>query len=152
MKKTRRHVCETELDASPKTVFQLLITPSAIREWWQASRAIVDAREGGVWGAAWGSSEDDPDYTGFYRIGAFVPPRRIVFTDAKYYAKTGPLPFKADFVTEFLIHPTAGGCVLQVTQDGFPVDPVADDFYKACEIGWKNTFAGIHAYLEKRKK
>src|SRR3990170_5591488 len=98
MKKTRRHVCETELDASPETVFQLLITPTAIREWWQASRAIVDAREGGVWGAAWGSSEDDPDYTGFYRIRALLPPPRLGLPGAKNYAKNSPPPFPPHFV------------------------------------------------------
>ncbi len=151
MKATRKHVCQIELEAAAETVFQMLITPSAIREWWQASRAIVDAREGGIWGAAWGNEEDDPDYKGFYKIGVFEPPRRIVFTDSTYYAKTDPLPFQANFVTEFLVRPTAKGCVLQVTQDGFPVGPIADDFYKGCEIGWKNTFQNIRAYLEKRK-
>jgi uncharacterized protein YndB with AHSA1/START domain len=152
MKTTRKHVCQIELAATPETVFQLLITPSAIRQWWQASRAIVDPRKGGVWGAAWGSSEDDPDYTGFYRIGTFDPPRRMIFSESTYYAKSGPLPFQADFVVEFLIRPSTKGCVLQVTQDGFPADSVADDFYNACEIGWKNTFEGIRKYLESRKK
>src|SRR3972149_7822260 len=92
MKKTRRHVCETELDASPETVFQLLITPSAIREWWQASRAIVDAREGGVWGAAWGSSEDDPDYTGFYRIPPPAPPPPQAPPPDAQHAQNAPHP------------------------------------------------------------
>ena len=136
----------------PKRFFNCSSRPAQYANGGRHPAPLLTPARAACGGAAWGSSEDDPDYTGFYRIGAFVPPRRIVFTDAKYYAKTGPLPFKADFVTEFLIHPTAGGCVLQVTQDGFPVDPVADDFYKACETGWKNTFAGIHAYLEKRKK
>lgn len=152
MKKTRNHVCAIELEAPAEKVFRLLVTPSAIREWWQASRSIVDAREGGNWGAAWGSNEDDPDYIGFYRIGTFDPPRRIVFENSTYYARSGPLPFQADFVVEFLIRPSTKGCILQVTQDGFPADAVADDFYKACEIGWKNTFEGIRQYLERQKK
>ncbi len=151
MSDTRKHVCEVALAASSEEVFKLLITPSAIRKWWQASRAIVDAREGGIWGAAWGGNEDDPDYTTFYRIRTFDPPRRIVFSDSVYYAKSGPLPFKADFVTEFLVRPGPKGCLLQVTQDGFPADPIADDFYNGCEVGWKNTFAGIRAYLERKK-
>lgn len=151
MSATRKHVCQIELDASPGTVFELLITPSAIREWWQASRAIVDAREGGMWGGAWGQ-EDDPDYISFYRISVCDPPKRLVFSDSTYYAKTGPLPFEAHFITEFLIRPNSKGSVLQVTQDGFPADPAADDFYMGCERGWKNTFEGIRRYLEERKK
>jgi hypothetical protein len=40
----------------------LLVTPSAIRAWWGAARAIVLAQENGAWAAAWGADEDRPDY------------------------------------------------------------------------------------------
>ena len=43
------------------------------------------------------------------------------------------------------------GSLLRVTQDGFPLDSIADDFYKECEIGWKNTFEGIRRYLSESK-
>jgi hypothetical protein len=70
-----------------------------------------------------------------------------VLADGTYYAKSGPLPFTAEFVMEFLIEPRPGGCMLQVTQDGFPTDPIADAFYAACEVGWRNTFEGIRNHL-----
>jgi uncharacterized protein YndB with AHSA1/START domain len=144
---TRCHVHEIELPASPEQVFALLHTPSAIRGWWSASRAIVLAKEGGMWAATWGGSEDQPDYITVARIAAFDPPRRLVLTDYRYLAKDGPLPFQADFVTEFTVTPRPQGCTLRVSQDGFPTESVADAFYAGCEVGWKNTFEGVRRFL-----
>jgi uncharacterized protein YndB with AHSA1/START domain len=129
-------------------MFDLLVTPSAIRGWWGASRAIVDPKKGGIWTAAWGG-EDDPDYISTATLVEFDPPRRLAMKYGEYYAKTGPLPFKFadDALTTFTVEPDAKGCTLRVEQTGFPCDPAADDFYAACETGWKNTFEGIRRYL-----
>jgi len=145
---TRKHVHEERLSAAPDRVFAILHTPSAIRAWWGAARAIVLPRDGGIWMAAWGADEDSPDYITSARIKVFDPPRRLVLGDFVYYAKTGPLPFQAEFTTEFSVSDSPNGAVLKVVQDGFPIDSVADDFYAGCETGWTNTFAGIRRYLE----
>ena len=50
--------------------------------------------------------------------------------------------------TEFTIEPTAMGAILRVTQDGFPADPVADEFYAVCKQGWRATFAAIKSFIE----
>ncbi len=146
----RSHIHKELLQATADQVFGLLITPSAIRQWWGASRAIVDAREGGVWTAAWGD-EDDPDYISTATLNEFDPPQRLAMKYGKYYAKSGPLPFEFadDAVTIFTIEPNDNVCVLRVEQTGFPCEAVADDFYVACETGWKNTFAGIREYLKR---
>ncbi len=144
---TRKHVHEEVFPATPERVFALLHTPSAIRRWWSAARAIVIPERGGLWTATWGDDEDDPDYVSSATIRAFDPPRRLVLGDYRYRAKTGPLPFEADFVTEFLVTPHEDGAMLRVTQDGFPAGPEADDFYAGCEKGWRDTFAGIREYL-----
>ena len=130
-------------------MFDLLITPSAIRGWWGASRAIVMPNLGGTWMAAWGD-EDDPDYISTATLVEYDPPRRLAMKYGKYYAKTGSLPFKFadDAVTIFTIEPDGGGCILRVEQTGFPPDPIADEFYAACETGWKNTFGGIRRFLD----
>ncbi len=145
---TRKHVHEIELAAPPDRVFALLHTPSAIRGWWGAARAIVLPRPGGVWAAVWGPNEDDPDYISVARLLVFDPPRRLVMGDMKYRARSGPLPFHADFITEFTVEATATGARLRVVQDGFPVEPVADAFYAACEKGWRDTFEGIRRFLQ----
>ncbi len=144
---TRKHVHEIELPVPPERVFAILHTPSAIRAWWNAARAIVLAQEGGLWAAAWGENEDDPDYLTVATMQVFDPPRRILFTDYRYYAKSGPLPFHADFTTEFTVEARPHGSLLRVSQDGFPCEPIADEFYAGCEIGWRNTFESIQRFL-----
>lgn len=143
----RQHKHSIELAATPEKCFAILHTPSAIRGWWSATRAIVIPRQGGIWAATWGENEDDPDYISAARIAVFDPPRRLVLSDANYLAKSGPLPFEPNFTTEFQVEAAPGGCVLRVIQSGFPDDPVADAFYAACEVGWRNTFEGIRRYL-----
>jgi len=145
---TRKHVHEEIFNASPERVFAMLHTPSAICEWWGAARAIVNSELDGVWVAAWGPDEDDPDYVTAATMQVFEPPKRIVFGNYQYHARNGALPFEADFVTEFLVEPSDQGTMLRVTQDGFPDDAVADDFYAGCEIGWRETFKGIRRFLE----
>jgi uncharacterized protein YndB with AHSA1/START domain len=144
---TRKHVHEESFPVSPQKLFALLHTPSAIRRWWGVARAVVLPQPGGVWAAAWGDSEDDPDYITVATIREFEPPQRMVLSDYRYRARGGPLPFKADFVTEFVVLPHPEGAVLRVTQDGFPVACEADEFYAGCEKGWRDTFTGIRRYL-----
>jgi uncharacterized protein YndB with AHSA1/START domain len=145
--KTRKHVHEEEFSATPERLFALLHTPSAIRGWWGVARAIVLPGESGLWAAAWGADEDAPEYITIATIRAWEPPRRMVLGDYRYFAQNGPLPFQADFVTEFTVEATPDGALLRVSQDGFPCDASADAFYAACEIGWRNTFAGIRRFL-----
>lgn len=146
---TRKHIQQIELDISPQEVFALLVTPSAIRDWWGASRAIVVARVGGVWAVVWGVDEDIPDYVTVFKIKALESPRRLFMVETKYFAKTGPLPFNAEMTVEFTIEPSGDGSILRVIQDGFPIDAVADEFYHACEKGWQDTFESIKSYLGK---
>lgn len=144
---TRRHVHEEELPARPERLFALLLTPSDIRGWWGAARAVVLPERGGIWAAAWGDDEDDPDYVTVATIAELEPPRRLVLADYRYRARSGPLPFAADFRTELTVEPAPGGAKLRVVQDGFPEAPEADPFYAACETGWRATFAGIRRHL-----
>ena len=144
----RKHIHVEEFEVSPERLFHVLYTPSAIRSWWGAARAIVMPEEGGLWSAAWGDDEDDPDYVTSARIATFDPPFRLVLDDYHYYTNTGPLPFEAWFETEFLVTPIGSASLLRVTQDGFPEGPEADDFLAACEAGWRDTFAGIRRFVE----
>lgn len=145
---TRKHECMIELPDSPERVFAILHTPSAIRGWWGAARAIVLPVEGGTWAAVWGEREDDPEYVAIARLTTFDPPRRMVIANFQYYAKSGPLPFDGSgLTTEYQVEPLPVGSRLRVVQDGFPTDPAADAFYAACEKGWSDTFEGIRRYL-----
>lgn len=145
---TREHVHKECFAATPSELFALLITPSAIRKWWSASRVIVLPQAGGTWAATWGNDEDDPDYITVATISEFQPQRRLVLGNYRYHSKAGPHPFEADFTTEFEVSATAEGACLQVTQSGFPAGPEADSYYVACQKGWRDTFAGIREFLK----
>jgi uncharacterized protein YndB with AHSA1/START domain len=145
---TRKHVCELELATSPERVFELLITPSAIRGWWSATRAIVLPRAGGTWAAVWGADEDDPDYVAVATLEVFDPPQRLKFSNMQYFAKSDPLPFDSSaLTTNYFIEPRSAGALLRVVQEGFSDDLIADEFYAACEKGWRDTFDGIRRFL-----
>ena len=144
---TRQHIHEESFPVQPELLFALLHSPSAICSWWGAARAIVIPEPGGLWSAAWGEDEDDPDYITCATMSVFDPPRRIVFSDYRYHVREGGLPFSADFVTTFDVKPHGEGASLRVCQDGFPVEPESDDFYEACGKGWRDTFAGIRVYV-----
>lgn len=145
----RSHHAQIDLPVSPEEAFAALITPSAVRSWWSASRVIVVPEEGGMWMATWGGEEDAPDYVSGATLSTFEPPRRLVMSNMKYIAHTGRLPFEADLPTEFTIEPTDSGCRLHVHQTGFPDDPIADEHYHGCEIGWEQTLASLKAFLSK---
>jgi uncharacterized protein YndB with AHSA1/START domain len=145
---TRKHIHEETFAADPETVFNLLVTPSAIRKWWGATHAIVDKKEGGIWVGVWGD-EDAPDFITFNRMRVYDPPDRVMFADFEYLARTGGLPFADQLTAEFTVVPDGPNKTkLRVVQDGFPPDQAADDFYAACEVGWRETFGGIRRYLE----
>lgn len=144
---TRSHIHEIELPADAETVFKALITPSAICSWWGASTAIVLPEKGGFWNAAWGDL-DDPDYITFHRITDYEFPSRIELDETRYVTKFEPPPFELNMKTLFEVEPTGiGVSKVRVTQRGFPADPVADEFYAACEKGWHDTFEGLKAYI-----
>lgn len=131
-------------------LFELLITPSAIRQWWSASRAIIIPRTGGLWAATWGEDEDPPDFVTAARIQVFQPPSKLVLDRYQYVAKSGPLPFEAEFVTTFQVSAMEAETQLAVVQAGFPLAASADPFLQDCQVGWRNTFAGIQRFLAER--
>ncbi len=145
---TRTHMHEEVFPVDSTTLFRVLHTPSAVRCWWGAASVIIVPEVGGKFVAAWGANEDAPDYVTVATISVFEPESRIVMVDHYYTGKDGPLPFKADFVVEFVVEPHSSGALLRVIQSGFPGGPEADAHYAACETGWKDTFAGIRDYLK----
>jgi len=144
---TRHHIHEEPFGVSAESMFHALITPSAIRQWWGASKAIVIPEQGGVWIAAWGEDENDSDYISSFKILEFEPPRRMLLGEGKYHARDGQPAFEMNMTTEFVVEPVNNGSLLRIVQDGFPVDEAADDYFEACVIGWKNTFDGLRRYF-----
>lgn len=139
---------ELELPLAPQAAFDLLISPSAIRVWWSAARAVVMPRPGGLWVAAWGEDEDAPDYVSAARILVFQPPTRLRLGAFEYEARDGGPPFDTKALeTDWSVRPVAHGSVLRVVQSGFPDGAEADRFYAACQQGWAATLDGIARFV-----
>lgn len=142
----RRQTLEEPFGISPERMFEILTTPSAIRSWWGASTALVDARAGGSWVTAWGEGENDSEYVNFFQILEFEPPSRILLGGGKYTSGAN-WPITTNITTELIIEPQPSGCVLRIIQDSSPADPLLDDYFDACVAGWQNSFEGIRNYV-----
>lgn len=145
---TRSLAHEIELPHAPERAFALLHTPSDVRAWWGAARVVIVPQVGGVWSAAWGENEDDPEFVAGARIAVFDPPRRLVLDRPSCRARNGPLPFEVNFETEFTVEALPGGCALRVRQGEFPAVPEADAFVAACDLGWQAALRCIRSHLD----
>ncbi|MGI9515889.1 MAG: SRPBCC family protein [Pirellulaceae bacterium] len=149
MSATRSIQESIELVASPEDVFDALIRPSAVRQWWNARQVIVHARPGGIWMATWGEDEDSPDYLCGYRMSRFERPEMLEFSEPVYESKSGPMPFSVDHMAvQFRIEPVDDRTRLSVTQDGFPTDTMADEYVAGCVAGWQTTLRQLKEFME----
>lgn len=76
----------------------------------------------------------------------------MLLIEARFLARAGQPPFVLKMTTEFTVTASPGGSVLRVVQDGFPTDPIADDFYLTCETGWKILLPEFVNIFPKRAK
>lgn len=143
---TRREELAEPFGVSPERMFQALTTPNAIRHWYGASTAIVDGRKGGTWVAAWGETEKDTDFVSSFTILEFDPPNRILLGGGKLITEN-KWPLATNMTTDLLIEPQAAGCTLRIVQELSPHDPLLDDYFDACVVGWQNSFEGLRDYL-----
>jgi len=143
---TRRQILEEPFGVSPERMFEVLITPRAIRSWWGASSVILDPRKGGSFIAATGDGDSKSEYMNAFEILEFEPPSRMILGGGKYYAGAN-WPIRTNMTTEFLIEPHPAGCSLQIVVELDPADPLLDDFFDACVAGWQNSFEGIRNYI-----
>lgn len=143
---TRSQWHEIDLPAKPEAVFNLLLTPKAIRGRWDSVGAIITELEG-LWVIAWGERESDPDYVTGARIKSFTAPQRVLLAFEYCRARKGMLPYAATMSVEFTIQKIPAGALLRVTQSGFPADKEADAYYDSCAKGWRAALQGIGAIL-----
>lgn len=131
---------------SPERMFEVLTTPNAIRSWWGATTAVVDARKGGSFVTAAGDGDNQSEFINSFQILEYDPPTRMLLGGGKYFAGQN-WPIKTGMTTEFLVDTVPDGCTLRIIVDLSPADPLLDDYFDACVAGWRNCFEGIRNYL-----
>ena len=145
MEKRRQELAEP-FGIKPERMFEILITPSAIRGWYGASRAVVEPHEGGTWVTTWGETDADSEYINSFKILEFEPPNRILLGGGKFIAGQA-WPIETHITTALIVEPQPTGCILRIIQEMDPADPLLDDYFDACIAGWQNSFEGIRNYL-----
>ena len=147
MEKRREEISEP-FAVTPERMFEILITPAAVRGWFGASTAVIDPRKGGSWVAAYGEGEGDRDFVNSFRILEYDPPRRL-FLGAGKLLTENKWPIATNITTDLLVEPHPGGCTLRIIQELDPHDALLDDYFDACIAGWQNSFEGIRNYLHR---
>ncbi|MBZ9729247.1 SRPBCC domain-containing protein [Salegentibacter sp. JZCK2] len=139
---------EIRIDSNGSKVFNALITPGLLKEWWGASQAIVVPDENGVFALSWGENIDKPDYTIDAQISEFKPHIKLTLSDYHYLVENEYLPFKAKFKVKFRIECETNYCILRLEHSGFPGESNADSFYAECEKGWNESLKSLKNLME----
>lgn len=84
-----------------------------------------------------------------HRITAYKYLKYIELDEARYVTKFESPPFELDLKARFEVDRIDdNSSVLRVIQTEFPVDKIADEFYKAWEKGWHDTFEGVRKFID----
>ncbi len=146
----REIIQRIEISQVPENIFNALLNPSAITEWWQAKTAIVVKENNGIYAVSWGSDIDDPDFITISIIRNLVPKKGFGLEYVSYIAKTGGLPFEAKMQVHFTIIPTKKTkTFLEVKQTGFPDGQIANEYYEGCKKGWNQVLNSFKEYCER---
>lgn len=130
-------------------LYNALLNPSAIKEWWEASTAIVVKENGGTYAVSWGNDIDDPDYVSLSIIRNLKPYEGFSLEYISYYSKMGKLPFEAKMNVDFFISSVSdSNQKLEVKQTGFPDNKIANEYYIGCKVGWETVLNNIKKYCE----
>jgi uncharacterized protein YndB with AHSA1/START domain len=139
-----------EISNNPEFIFNSLLNPSAITEWWQAKTAIVVKENDGIYAVSWGEDIDDPDYITISIIRNLVYQKRFSLEYSSYVSKGGKLPFESKMLVHFTIIPkTITSTLIEIRQTGFPDDQIADDYFEGCKKGWNQVLGNLKKYCEK---
>jgi hypothetical protein len=141
---TRSQWHEIELPVSPAALFNLLLSPKAIRGRWNNTAAVVTEVDG-TWVIAWGARESDPDYVSGARIKSFQAPKLVKLAFDYARARSGMLPFGNMMTAELAITQKGQGSLLRVTHAGLPA--ADDDYFNAVADGWRAALQGLGALL-----
>jgi len=139
---------QIHINAAAKVVFNAMISPSLIKQWWYAQTAIVVPEKDGIYALTWGEKLDSPDYITVSRLSEFEFGKKLCMTNELYYSPHGSLPFDAQLHVTFDFAQKDEGTELRVLQEGIPKDKEADEFYEGTVKGWETTLQSLKNVVE----
>ena len=138
--------------AAPATVFDCFFVAEALRSWWQAVRSVTTPVPFGVYAVEWATTPFRDDILGplggvFHGTIVDVRPgQQFLVADAWWVPPEGdPL---GPMALQIICHPNAGGCDLQVRQDGYEPSPRWRRYYAVVSRNWQVSLAALKRYVE----
>lgn len=143
------------VDAPSPQVFDHFFSPTALRVWWQAARAIVTPVPFGVYAIEWAPTVHEDDVLGTLGgvlHGTVVEAQRghgFLVADAYWVpprgAALGPMVLQVDLRAE------GAGCRVHVRQEGHDRSPRWDRYYRIISHGWDVSLAALKRYAEQTR-
>ncbi|MDA2912840.1 SRPBCC domain-containing protein [Acidobacteriia bacterium AH_259_A11_L15] len=143
----RRKVTRSvHIQASPERVLRAFLDVEQMKQWWGATRGLVEERRGGVWTLAWGEPGQGYKYVVAAVVKSILPGKRLRLEPLVYFnaerAVLGPMRLSIS------VRERGGKTRVSVRQDGYGEGPDWDWYYQAVVQGWKDTLANLKEYLE----
>lgn len=144
-------VSEIEIAAPPQRVFQALIDPKQVMQWWtgeqcQIESFTMDPRPGGRW--TYDTKQSKMSVNGVTRFHCdgevleFDPPRILAYTwIANWHDKAAERT-----VVRWVLTPSAAGTRVKVMHSGLSQLPIARKDYSG---GWPGVMAQLKQFLER---
>jgi uncharacterized protein YndB with AHSA1/START domain len=136
-------VCEIDIGAPPERVFQALVDPLQVPQWWgrdgvyRCTEFAADVRTGGKWRSA----GIGPDGHNFESTGEYLevdPPHLLV------HSWTASWTGAARTTVRWELTPISNGTLLKLRHSGLSARPELAQSYR----GWPRMLGWIKAYLE----
>ena len=135
---------EILIAAPPKRVFQALVDPEQLLQWWgqkgiyRGKRWTTDLRPGGKWRSEGTSERDGSPFEVHGEYLQIDPPRLLEFTWIASWA--GPM----NTVVRIELSPSSGGTLVRLRHSGFTT-PAQLQAHR----GWPQVLGWLQAFLEK---
>ncbi len=137
---------EIEVHVRPEEVFRAFTNVQMLRQWWGVNRGLVEEREGGVWGLAWGVGEQGFRYVTTGVIRSFRPYRQIEIDNLVYFNPERPV--LGPMHLSIGVHEGREETLVSILQDGYQQGADWDWYYQAVVVGWPHALTRLKEYLE----
>lgn len=137
---------QVHIRAGAEKVWAALVEPEQIRQWWGASREVVEPRKGGAWALAWGGEGQGYRFVLCGVIRSLQPAKRLRIEPLVYFNAGHPVPgpmrlsfslaFKKD-VTRLIVR-------LEPRED----EPGWAEYREGATKGWQEALANLKRFLE----
>ena len=145
-------ISEIEINAPPERVFQALIDPEQVMQWWTSPEVQIESfsfepRRGGRWTYDTRQSSLNINGVSKFHCGGevleFDPPRLLAYT---WIANWHADPARRT-VVRWELTPTPAGTKLKVTHSGLAQEPVSRKDYSS---GWPGVVGAVKQFVEKQ--